>query len=156
MIEKEIFERLFSLIPQSNDRNGAVSACLVRNGIIIAEGLSNNESVHAEYALLKKVEEIGESIKEEDVVYTTVEPCGKRSSGGRGAKMGDCTTNLINAGVKKVIYAASDPHASDDTRHKFQESNSSLIQVADRQIISEAIRMFNSTCDERTDWLPLE
>ncbi len=156
MTEKEIFERLFSLISQSNDTNGAVSACLVRDGKIIAEGISNNESVHAEYALLKKLEEMGELAQENDVVYTTVEPCGRRSPGGRGEKMGDCTTNLIKAGVKKVVYAASDPHASDDTRHKFQEYNSSLTQVSDKQIRAEAIRLFNATCTNPEDWLPLE
>lgn len=156
MTEKEIFEKLFSLIPQSDDTNGAVSACLVRDEKIVADGISNNESVHAEYALLKKLEEMGEIVKEDDIVYTTVEPCGRRSPGGRGEKMGDCTTNLIKAGVKKVIYAASDPHASDETRHKFQENNSSLVRVSDKQITSEAIRLFNATCTNPEDWLPLE
>lgn len=155
MTETEIFDRLFSLIPLSNDTNGAVSACLVRDGKIIAEGISNNESVHAEYALLKNLENMGEMVQEDDTFYITVEPCGKRSVGGRGGKMGDCTTNLVKAGAKKVVYAASDPHASDETRHKFQDNNSSLLQISDKQTIAEAIRLFNSTCANEADWLPL-
>jgi pyrimidine deaminase RibD-like protein len=155
MTEKDIFERLFSLIPLSNDTNGAVSACLVREGKIVAEGISNNESVHAEDALLRKLVEMGEVVQESDTVYVTVEPCGKRTPGGRGEKMGDCTTNLIKAGVKRVVYAASDPHASDDTRHKFAENSASLSQASDRQITAEAIRLFNTTCTNTADWLPL-
>jgi pyrimidine deaminase RibD-like protein len=155
MSEKDIFEKLFSLIPLSNDKNGAVAACLLHEGKIMYESVSDNESVHAEYALLKKMEEAGRRMLPKDIVYTTVEPCGKRTPGGRGEKMGDCTSNLIKAGVKKVVYAAADPHASEETRHKFLTSNSQLLQVEDKEIIRKAVEMFNATCEDPSNWLPL-
>jgi pyrimidine deaminase RibD-like protein len=156
MIEKEIFERLFSIFNQSDDTEGIVAACLVRKGMIVSEAVSNNDGVHAEYALLKKLESSGEVLHEEDVVYTTVEPCGKRSPGGRGEKMGDCTSNLLKAGAKHVVYAASDPHASEKTRHKFDDAGVVCRQIKDRELIAKAINLFNSTCQTRENWLPLQ
>ena len=156
MTEKEIFEKLFSIFNISNDTNGVVASCLVRDGEILAEAVSNNESVHAEYALLKKLESTGEDIKGTDIVYTTVEPCGRRTPGGRGEKMGDCTSNLIKAGAKHVIYAGEDPHASGETRHKFEEAGIDFRQAGDRETISKAISMFNATCENPENWLPLQ
>ena len=154
MSEEEIFERLFTILKMSNDTKGAVSACLVRGGEILAEGVSTSQSVHAEYALLKNLEETGELVQENDTVYTTVEPCGKRSSGGLGEKMGDCTTNLIKAGVKNVVFAASDPDASDLSRHKFREASAVLKKTENEEIVRNAIVSFNATCADSLDWLP--
>ncbi|MEN9649765.1 MAG: hypothetical protein RL094_732 [Candidatus Parcubacteria bacterium] len=152
MTEQEIFTRLFSLIETSDDKNGVVAACLVRDSYILGEAVSTNDSVHAEYALLQKV---GDSIQKDDIVYTTVEPCGSRTPGGKGEKMGDCTTNLILAGVKHVVYAASDPHASQLSRHRFEQAGVTLNQVQDKEIRMQAIESFNATCSRQEDWLPL-
>src|SRR3989344_7232554 len=130
---------------QSNDTRGVVTACLVRNGNIVADGYSTDDGIHAEYALLQKLSAQNEKIQPEDIIYTTVEPCGKRTPGGRGEKMGDCTTNLIKAGAKHIIYAAQDPDSSEATRHRFSQVEVTLIQVKNKTIIDKAIRLFNST-----------
>ncbi|TSC70426.1 MAG: hypothetical protein CEO12_360 [Parcubacteria group bacterium Gr01-1014_46] len=154
MTEQEIFDELFSIFNTSDDDNGVVGAGLVRNGKILCKTVSMLGGIHAEYSLLKNLEEMGISINADDIIYTTVEPCGKRTPGGRGEKMGDCTTNLINAGVKKVIYGAQDPHASAETRHKFELAGVSLEQVKDLEIVKKSIEAFNSTCKNPEDWLP--
>lgn len=145
MTEKEIFEYLFSISCKSNDTKGVVVSGLVRDGKILAEGVSDNSGVHSEYAVLQQLNTIGESVRLEDIFYTTVEPCGKRTPGGRGEKMGDCTTNLIKAGVKKVVYAAADPDASKDSRQKFIDAGVDLRQTLDKEIIQKAVKLFNST-----------
>jgi len=156
MTEKEIFEELLSIIKNSDDDNGVVSSCLVRDGKIVAKGVSMSGGAHAEYLLLKSLEEIGISITPTDVVYATVEPCGKRTPGGNGEKMGDCTTNLINAGVKHIIYGASDPDASGNTRYKFESAGVLLEKTKSDEITLASIKAFNSTCKDQSHWLPLE
>lgn len=154
LTEQEIYRRLFNIISQSDDTNGAVAACLVRDGNIIAEAFSTNDGVHAEYALLKNVERNGERILKRDIIYTTVEPCSQRSPGGRGEKMGDCSSNLLAAGITHVVFAASDPDQSAKTRAGFNAAAASLKQVSDGAIVSKAIELFNSTCNDKANWLP--
>lgn len=153
MLEKEIFEHLFKLSNLSNDKNGVVCSCLVRNDNIVAEAVSMEGGVHAEYALLKILDSLNLKVQESDYVYTTVEPCGKRTSGGPGEVMGDCTTNLINAGVKHVIYAAQDPDAAVKSRNRFADAQCELKQTKDKDIIIKAIRLFNSTVSDSEDML---
>lgn len=156
MTEKEIFEHIIALIPSSEDNQGVVGACLVRDGKIIQAGVSMVGGAHAEYCVLEVLKEKGFVIDDHDIFYTTVEPCGKRTPGGRGEKMGDCTTNLINAGVKKVVYAAKDPDASDSTRHKFEMAGVILEQTLDKEVISKSVEAFNATCDDHDHWLPVQ
>lgn len=144
MIEQEIFEHLFEIPSQSDDTGGVVTSCLVRDGKIVADGISTDDGIHSEYALLEKLDDIDFNIGPEDIVYTTVEPCGKRNSE-KGKKYGDCTTNLIRAGIRKVVYVAADPDASQSTRYKFQEVGCALVQVQDGPIIKKAVSIFNST-----------
>lgn len=54
MTEKEIFEHLFEIAPQSNDTAGVVTSCLVRDSEIIADAVSAGVE-HAEYMLLQKL-----------------------------------------------------------------------------------------------------
>jgi pyrimidine deaminase RibD-like protein len=150
MSEQDIFEHLFSLFDSSDDQDGVVAACLVRDGNILAAAVSTGAGVHAEYALLQNLRDEGISIQETDVVYATIEPCGKRTPGGRGEHMGDCTTNLINAGVKRVVYGASDSDASAQTRHKFAEARVSFQQSTDQAIVQKAVDYFNATCSDPT------
>ncbi len=153
MTEKEIFEKMFLAIGTSDDDNGVVGACLVRNGEIVKVTCSMSGGIHAEYSLLKSLEEEGFEINSDDIVYTTVEPCGKRTPGGPGEKMGDCTTNLINARVKCVVYGAGDHDASSETRHKFQEAGVSIIQIDDKELVEKCIKMFNDTCRDTENWI---
>jgi pyrimidine deaminase RibD-like protein len=154
MTEQEIFKHLFTIAAKSDDTGGVVSSCLVRQGNIVASGVSSNDGKHAEYVLLRQIELCALQVLPDDIVYTTVEPCGKRTPSGVGEHMGDCTTNLIRAGVRHVVYAAPDPDASAQTRYKFKQANCSLCQVNDPYIIRRAIMLFNSTVTSTTDALP--
>lgn len=57
MTEKDIFEHLFAIAPQSNDTDGVVTSCLVRDGEIIVDAVSAGVE-HAEYMLLQKINEL--------------------------------------------------------------------------------------------------
>lgn len=70
------------------------------------------------------------------------------------ANIWDCTTNLIQAGVRYVVYAAPDPDASAQTRYKFEQAGCSLRQVNDPHVIRQAIALFNSTVTSTSDALP--
>ncbi|MHC5761559.1 cytidine/deoxycytidylate deaminase family protein [Nostoc sp.] len=154
MTEQEIFEHLFTIADQSDDTGGVVSSCLVRQGNIVAEGISCNDGKHSEYVLLRQLKLSAIPVLPDDIIYTTVEPCGKRTLGGPGEHMGDCTTNLIQAGARHVVYAAPDPDASAQTRYKFEQAGCSLRQVNDPHIIRQATTLFNSTITSTSDALP--
>jgi pyrimidine deaminase RibD-like protein len=154
MSDREIFERLLAIVPTSDDDHGAVAACLVREGEIVEEAVSRHLGTHAEYALLQKLKQKNHNIKSGDAVYVTVEPCGKRTPGGKGEKMGSCTDNLIQAQVKRVVYAAADPDASGLTRHKFAEAGATLEQFKDKEVIGKIVDLFNASCLDPKDFLP--
>lgn len=155
MTDHEVFSHLFAISDRVLvDGSGTVVSCLVRDGKILIECTSPEEAVHSEYWLLKEAEHMGITILSDDVVYTTVEPCGRRTPGGRGEQMGDCTTNLLQAGVKHVVYAAADPDASAGTRHKYVEAGAELRQVEDPQIVCKAFTLFNDSLAHEHDRLP--
>ena len=154
MTEQEIFDRLFSIVQSSDDTDGVVAACLVRNGQILVEGVSTSSGKHAEYVVLEKLRDQNIEIEEGDILYTTVEPCGKRTPGGPGEKFGSCTTNIIRAGIKHVVYGASYDESSAATRHKFKEASISLTQTSDPAIISKSIESYNSTQSDPAKHLP--
>jgi tRNA(adenine34) deaminase len=102
------------------ERNGAIGACLVREetGEVIEKSHNRQyepyfrSDLHAEMDLLDRYEEKVRLTRSRDpksntfrdprnmkglILYTSVEPCPM------------CMTRIINAGIKKVYYAASDP-----------------------------------------------
>ena len=104
----------------NRERNGGIGACLVREKTgEVVERTHNRQyepyfrsDLHAEMDLLTRYEERVRLTRSRDpgspsyrnprnmaglVLYTSVEPCPM------------CLTRLINAGVKKVYYAAPDP-----------------------------------------------
>ena len=156
MSDQEIFDYLFSMSGRVLvDGRGTVVSALVRDGEVIAEGASPEDAVHSEYWLLKEMARLGIVAQPGDVVYTTVEPCGKRTPGGAGERMGDCTTNLIAAGLPRVVFAAADHDASGDTRHKFGDAGGYIRQVEDPLIRRRALELFNGSLDDGHDALYL-
>ena len=150
MTEQEIFRHLFSIADQSHDTDGVVTSCLVRENEILADAVSAG-TIHAEYALLQKLKIQQILLKDGDTVYVTVQPCSQRSSD-KGKQLGDCTTNLIKAGIRRVIYAAA--YSKSSLAHqRFQEAGFSLTQVKDEKIIDDAVQLFNSTCEDPRDHL---
>jgi cytosine deaminase len=103
----------------ARERNGGIGACLVREatGEVVERGHNSQyepyfrSDLHAEMVLLDRYEERMRLMRSRDprdssyldprsatglVLYTSVEPCPM------------CLTRIINAGLKKVYYAAPD------------------------------------------------
>jgi cytosine deaminase len=103
----------------ARERNGGIGACLVQEatGEVLERGHNSQyepwfrSSLHAEMDLLDRYEERMRLTRSRDpraatyldpraatglVLYTSVEPCPM------------CLTRIINAGIKKVYYAATD------------------------------------------------
>lgn len=82
--------------------NGAlVGAVLVRDGVIIAEGLHTGfGKPHAERQLLEKFEQ---KISSSDTLYVNLEPCCHHG------KTPPCTDIIIDRGIKHVVYGMRDP-----------------------------------------------
>ena len=86
--------------------NPVVGAVLVKNGRLLAKGYHHAAGMpHAEIEALRQVTA---TQAQGATIYITLEPC---SSHGRTPP---CTEALIAAGIKKVIYGATDP----DARHQ--------------------------------------
>ncbi|MEI6321545.1 MAG: bifunctional diaminohydroxyphosphoribosylaminopyrimidine deaminase/5-amino-6-(5-phosphoribosylamino)uracil reductase RibD [bacterium] len=86
--------------------NPAVGAVLVKNGRLLTKGYHHAAGMpHAEIEALRQVTT---TQSQGATIYITLEPC---SSHGRTPP---CTEAIIAAGIKKVIYGATDP----DARHQ--------------------------------------
>ncbi len=84
--------------------NPPVGCVLVREGKLLSKGWHHGDGLpHAERVAIAASE--NESLLG-STAYVTLEPC---SSHGR---TGACTDALIQKGIKKVIYGATDPHLS--------------------------------------------
>ncbi|MFT5849370.1 MAG: pyrimidine deaminase RibD-like protein [Patiriisocius sp.] len=153
MNEEAIFEHLLAIAPQSIDTDGVVTSCLVRNKEIIADAVSAGGE-HAEYMLLQKIKDTGIEIMRDDIIYVTLQPCDRRTPGGLGESLGDCTTNVINAGIKNVVYAATYPK-SDNSINRFKESDASIHQITNTEIIKKCVELFNSTNADQEKHIPV-
>ena len=152
MTEQEIFDRLFEIAPQSNDTDGVVTSCLVRDDEIIAEAVSAGVE-HAEYMLLQKLKEEATEILPTDIIYVTLQPCDRRSPG-PGELLGDCTTNVTKAGIKHVVYASTYPK-SEKSLERFAEAGISVRQCEDAETVRRAVELFNSTNEDQSKHIPM-
>lgn len=139
----EVFDRLFEVAKLSKDPEGVVSACIVNGGKIVAESPSASDGIrHAEDLVLEKAKKEGVEIDSQTVLYTTLEPCSYRNPKNN---VKDCTTIILEAGIKNVVFAANDPEYSKEARDRFVEAGVNFRQVEDREIIRKSIELFNST-----------
>lgn len=139
----EIFKFLFDICDKSKDKEGVAAACLVRDGKIIISSPSADDSImHAEDLVVEQMKKQGIVALGSDILFTTKEPCSKRSP---GRNVTDCTTSIINAGIKHVVFAAPDSCQTVETQRRLKEANVSIKQVEDRGIIEKAKQAFNST-----------
>jgi pyrimidine deaminase RibD-like protein len=152
MTEKEIFEHLFEIAPQSEDTDGVVTSCLVRDNEIIADAVSAGVE-HAEYMLLEKLKKEAIEILPTDTIYVTLQPCDRRSPG-PGELLGDCTTNVTKAGIKNVVYAATYPK-SEKSLERFAEAGISVRQCDDIEIVRHAVELFNTTNEDESKHIPM-
>ena len=100
----ELMQRTFSLALKGRGRtlpNPMVGAVLTKNGRIIAEGYHKGPGYpHAE------IEAIGKAGKNAKgaTLYVNLEPCC------HFGRTGPCTEAITEAGIKRVVYAATDPN----------------------------------------------
>ena len=143
MNEREIFNNLFEVAKKSKDPEGVVAACLVKDGIVILSVPSAEDGIrHAEDLLIGIAGEVGVNIDSDTLLVTTLEPCSYRNPSN---KVEDCTTIIINSGIKRVLYAARDPDFSKDAKVRFSEAGVEYLQVEDKAIVKKAVELFNST-----------
>jgi diaminohydroxyphosphoribosylaminopyrimidine deaminase/5-amino-6-(5-phosphoribosylamino)uracil reductase len=80
--------------------NPSVGCVIVRDGAVIAEACTaDGGRPHAEEQAVARADARGAT------AYVTLEPCAKRTNG-----TASCADRLIEAGVVRVVIAASDPH----------------------------------------------
>jgi len=147
-LDKIVFDHLIKLSEsiKSNNRfteDGKVIACLVRNGKILesASSASGGIIVHAEQNLLGYLQQKKITINKSDILYSTLEPCSRRFDIDGGAP--DCTTLIIRAGIKNVVYAANDPVQSILTHTIFRTAGVNLRQTEKLEIQQKSRDLFN-------------
>jgi pyrimidine deaminase RibD-like protein len=145
--QKEIFEYLLEVGGKSKDPEGVVAACLVNaDGEIIFSSPSADDGIrHAEDLVIKNAKNENIDMTSNIILYTTLEPCSQRTDN----NIDDCTTRIINSGIKKVIIGARDPEWSLDTKKRFEQVGIEYHLVGDQEIVIKCINLFNSTI--RTD-----
>lgn len=143
MNQREIFRKLFDIAKTSKDPEGVVAACLVKDWEILVSSPSAEDGIrHAEDLVIEKARKAGIKIDQSITLYTTLEPCSYRSPQNR---VEDCTTIIINAGIKNVVFAAPDPEYSKDARNRFLAAGVDYKQIKEKDIIRKSIELFNST-----------
>jgi pyrimidine deaminase RibD-like protein len=143
MTDKYIFKHLFEIAKDSKDPEGVVTACLVKEGKILVSSPSADDGIrHAEDLVIDKAHQEGIKIDDGMILYTTLEPCSYRSPQN---KVKDCTTIILKAGIKHVVFAANDPEFSKEARKRFKKSGVSYRQIKDKAIIRKSIEIFNGT-----------
>lgn len=141
--EQEIFTFLFRLAKTSKDPEGVVAACLLRQGLLLASGASSDDGhYHAEYLVVRQLREHGIVADKRCVLYTTLAPCSDVSTVNDGR---DCTTSLLEAGVRHVVFAADDPEYAKTAAIRFRAIGGTYRQIADRKLIRRATQLFNAT-----------
>jgi pyrimidine deaminase RibD-like protein len=80
-------------------------------------------------------------IGENDILYTTLEPCSARFDSTGGAP--DCTTLIQRAGIKNVVYSASDPVQTIITHKRCDVFGINLKQTDNQELQEKARRLFN-------------
>ena len=146
MSDLDIFNFLLKLGKTSKDSDGIVASCLSLNGKILAATASADDGLrHAEDLVLEQARNKGIQINNKMTLYSTLEPCCQRDPL-KGLE--DCTTIIIKSGVRNIVYAAKDPADSKESRLRCEENGIKYLQFKNQRIITESIKLFNSTVVE--------
>ncbi len=136
-----ILATLQEAILAKNNDGGGIGACLVREstGEIVMRGRNRQFSphfrsdMHAEMDLMNRYEDFAKTLKKPGrnprqvdglTLYSSVEPCPM------------CLTRIINAGLKKVFYAAPDPEGG--MVHKLSDMPPFWKNAAEGRIYAQA------------------
>lgn len=132
--------------------NPMVGAVLVKNGKIIGRGYHHRAGQpHAEIEALRDAEKRGANPKGA-TIYVTLEPC---CTHGRTPP---CSDAIINAGIKRVVVAATDPNPAHAGR-AFKLLRTAGIEVTESVLADEATelnRVFNHWIITRTPLITLK
>ncbi|KKU13869.1 MAG: hypothetical protein UX21_C0034G0008, partial [Microgenomates group bacterium GW2011_GWC2_45_8] len=81
-------------------------------------------------------------------LYTTLEPCSTRVE-----NVADCSSIILKADIKTIVYAAQDPEYSQEAKQRLEKAGVKYLQVKNSAIIRQAIDLFNSTSNKPfLDW----
>lgn len=145
MTDEIVFKHLFEVAKKSKDPEGVVSACLITGNKILVSSPSADDGVrHAEDLLIEKVKSLDIPFDSTTILYTTLEPCSYRSPVN---KVLDCTTIIIESGIKNVVFAAPDPEFSKEAKNRFSKAKIKFRMIKDKDISNTAIKLFNSTIE---------
>lgn len=132
--------------------NPLVGAVLVKRGAIIGEGWHHAAGQpHAEIEALRDAERRGHFVKGA-TLYVTLEPC---CTHGRTPP---CTDALIQAGIRRVVAAATDPNPR-HAGHGFEILRAAGVAVVTGILAGESARMnaaFNHWVVARTPFVTLK
>ncbi len=109
--EIAVAEARKSVAEDDGEQHPFVGAVVVRDGNVLAAGYRGETGGgrHAEFCALKKINDDVDNVDLSGcTVYTTLEPCSKRTSPNKTA----CATRLINAKAARVVYGMADKDES--------------------------------------------
>ena len=109
--EIAVAEARKSIAEDDGELHPYVGAVVVRDGNVLATGYrgETGDGRHAEFCALKKINDDVDNVDMSGcTVYTTLEPCSKRTSPNKTA----CATRLINAKAARVVYGTPDKDES--------------------------------------------
>ena len=109
--EIAVAEARKSIAEDDGELHPYVGAVVVRDGNVLATGYrgETGDGRHAEFCALKKINDDVDNVDLSGcTVYTTLEPCSKRTSPNKTA----CATRLINAKAARVVYGTPDKDES--------------------------------------------
>jgi pyrimidine deaminase RibD-like protein len=109
--EMAVAEARKSIAEDDGELHPYVGAVVVRYGDVLATGYrgETGHGRHAEFCALKKINDDVDNVDLSGcTVYTTLEPCSKRTSPNKTA----CATRLINAKAVRVVYGTPDKDES--------------------------------------------
>ena len=109
--EIAVAEARKSIAEDDGELHPYVGAVVVRDGNVLATGYrgETGDGRHAEFCALKKINDDVDSVDLSGcTIYTTLEPCSKRTSPNKTA----CATRLINAKAARVVYGTPDKDES--------------------------------------------
>lgn len=145
MNDVEVFNFLFEVARKSKDPRGITASCLVDGGKILSSAPSADDGIrHSEDLLFEKIVNENVSYSKETILYCTLEPCSKR----RHKNIKDCTTLIIDNGIKKVVYGAKSPDQSHVTGKRFEGAGVAIRQANDPEIIKKCAEIFNDSVRE--------
>lgn len=149
----DIYNHLFKVAKTSHDPEGVVVACIVRDDKILTSSASSDDGVcHAEYLVIKNARKQNIKLDKHCILYTTLEPCSDLPNANNGK---DCTSVIIESGIKHVVFAASDPEYSTKARERFKKEDIECTQIDDSCLIDKSKLLFNSTIKKNLNDLKL-